>query len=161
MILHGGAKFKAAFFKACLQTSIAKCDRSHEWGTLPWHWYFTSALPRALLAAAPLVLVGFHLERRARGPTLVALLFVVLYSFLPHKEVCTLHSILSRSCQANTPPQVRFLFPVLPLFNIAAACGLVQLHRRRAKDPVGTMLALSAYGVFVCDSKHGRWYALV
>jgi Alg9-like mannosyltransferase family len=41
---------------------------------------------------------------------LPALGFVALYSCLGHKEV-------------------RFLFPVLPLFNIAAAAGLARLHR--------------------------------
>lgn len=61
--------------------------RSGEWGTSPWHWYATSALPRALMAALPLAGLGALMERRARAPLLVAAGFVALYSYLPHKEV--------------------------------------------------------------------------
>ena len=54
-------------------------NRSSEWGTSPWHWYFSAALPKALLPAAALLLpLGLWIERgraaRLIGP---ALLFVV------------------------------------------------------------------------------------
>lgn len=61
--------------------------RSSEWGVMPAHWYFSSALPRALLGALPLALVGVVLERRVRPTAAIAVAFVALYSFLPHKEV--------------------------------------------------------------------------
>jgi len=82
--------------------------RSSAWGTSPAHWYFTSALPRALLGALPLAPLGFALEPRVRWPGALALLYVSLYSGLPHKEL-------------------RFLLPVVPLFNLCAACGGAQL----------------------------------
>jgi hypothetical protein len=47
--------------------------------------YFTSALPRALLGAAPLVLLGVLWERRLWPQAAAALLYVLLYSTLPHK----------------------------------------------------------------------------
>jgi alpha-1,6-mannosyltransferase len=40
--------------------------------------------------------------------------------------------------------QVRFLFPVLPLFNMAAAAAVVRLHRNRRKGPVWAGLWLVA-----------------
>eukprot|EP00971_Amphidinium_carterae_P097939 1937851-Amphidinium_carterae.1 len=94
-------------------------NRSSEWGTSPRLWYFYSALPRALLGALPLALVGVTLERRVRTPALAALAFVILYSALAHKEL-------------------RFLFPVLPLFNVAAAAGhpLTTLRTRRKRHEV-------------------------
>ena len=82
--------------------------RSSAWGTSPAHWYFTSALPRALLGALPLVPLGFALEPRVRWPGALALLYVALYSGLPHKEL-------------------RFLLTVVPLFNLCAACGGARL----------------------------------
>jgi alpha-1,6-mannosyltransferase len=33
-------------------------NRSHEYGVSPWHWYFTSAVPRAMLAAVLTVPLG-------------------------------------------------------------------------------------------------------
>ena len=123
-------------------------NKSSEWGTHPWHWYASSALPRALLVSLPLAVVGILGVRRPRldapptspktdgssssqdGLTIAteigvclfssgvdwalahyvgpAVAFVSLYSLLPHKEL-------------------RFLFPVLPLFSLAAAVGLSRL----------------------------------
>ncbi|KAG2375036.1 hypothetical protein C9374_010040 [Naegleria lovaniensis] len=100
-------------------------NKSINWGALPFHWYFTSALPRSLLCA--LIFIPFSLGglKRAHAESanetskiskLVligtmfcgALLFVVLYSFLPHKEL-------------------RFIFYALPLLNLVAALGLSSL----------------------------------
>lgn len=53
----------------------------------PWHWYWTSALPRAALAALPLAPLGAVLDSRARPAAAAAFLYVALYSLLPHKEV--------------------------------------------------------------------------
>lgn len=62
--------------------------RSSEWGVMPFHWYFTSALPRALLGGLPLAGMGVFLEPRIRSFIAIVTAYVVLYSFLPHKEVC-------------------------------------------------------------------------
>ena len=67
--------------------------RSSEWGTMPLHWYFTSALPRALLAGLPLAALGVALERRVRGVLACVLLYIAAYSLLPHKEVSHAQSI--------------------------------------------------------------------
>ena len=55
----------------------------------PVHWYLTSALPRALLGALPLAALGTALEPRIRAYMAVVVAYIVLYSALPHKEVCT------------------------------------------------------------------------
>lgn len=103
-------------------------NRSSEWGTSPWHWYGTSALPRALLGGAPGVALAAVGAPPARVAVLTAAAFTVLYSFLPHKEL-------------------RFLLPVLPLLNVAAAAGLASLWRRgglAARAFVVGLLAASA-----------------
>jgi len=64
----------------------ARARRSSEWGVSAWHWYWTSALPRALGPALPLALAGALLDRRAAQVVGVAAAYVALYSNLPHKE---------------------------------------------------------------------------
>lgn len=92
-------------------------NQSPNWGTSPWHWYATSALPRSMLGAALLAPVGLLsrvnpvlgcLDRRVAHVVLPALGFVAIYSWLPHKEL-------------------RFVLPVVPLLNLAAAHGAVKL----------------------------------
>ena len=61
--------------------------RSSEWGVQPAHWYFTAALPKALLAALPLIAAGALWERRVRPSVVIGLTYVCIYSTLPHKEV--------------------------------------------------------------------------
>jgi alpha-1,6-mannosyltransferase len=92
---------------------------------MPGHWYLTSALPRALHAAYPLAPLGALLERRVRAPLAVALAFVLLYSNLGHKEV-------------------RFLFPVLPLWNLAGAAALQRLWLGRRKSAARRLALLAA-----------------
>ncbi|KAK6918670.1 GPI mannosyltransferase [Dillenia turbinata] len=90
-------------------------NRSSEWGTYPFHWYFTSALPRSLLAAYPLFPLGVILERRILPYILPALFFVVLYSKLPHKEL-------------------RFIIASVPIFNLAAAVAASRVYNNRKKS---------------------------
>eukprot|EP00927_Polykrikos_kofoidii_P021604 TRINITY_DN20399_c0_g1_i1.p1 TRINITY_DN20399_c0_g1~~TRINITY_DN20399_c0_g1_i1.p1 ORF type:complete len:497 (+),score=69.85 TRINITY_DN20399_c0_g1_i1:58-1548(+) len=102
-------------------------NKSGDWGTSPPLWYFYSALPRALLGALPLAIVGVVLERRVRSSTGVAIAFVALYSFLPHKEL-------------------RFIFPCVPLINVAAAAGAGRCLRMKGLFRYLAMLGLLGIG---------------
>ncbi|KAH9606595.1 hypothetical protein KSS87_016125 [Heliosperma pusillum] len=95
----------------------------------PFHWYFTSALPRSLLAAYPLFMVSTNitasilpalwwstelalmLDRRVSIYLLPVLSFVVLYSKLAHKEL-------------------RFIIYSLPIFNMAAAISASRMYSK-------------------------------
>lgn len=125
--------------------------KSSEWGVSPWYWYGVSALPRALMATLFLIPVSLMklppslslssmVNNTRFDPTwlpylLPAVGFVALYSCLGHKEL-------------------RFLFPVLPLFNVAAAVGCTKLHElpwnaakiQSSKDKNIGMLAHLVYG---------------
>lgn len=72
--------------RAKLHIAQLSC-RSKEWGVLPWHWYWTSALPRGLLASLPLSVAGAALEPKIRAHAAAIASFVMLYSCLGHKEV--------------------------------------------------------------------------
>ncbi|KAF6135441.1 hypothetical protein GIB67_027315 [Kingdonia uniflora] len=107
-------------------------NRSSEWGTHAFHWYFTSALPRSLLAAYPLVMgmrnennwlfdilysslqLGLVLDRRIRLYILPVFSFVLIYSKLPHKEL-------------------RFIIAAIPMFNLAAAIAAGRIYNNRKK----------------------------
>lgn len=87
-------------------------NKSSEWGVSPWYWYFLVALPKSVTVAIPFILIGLFYQPRGHiiDKAIVeaitpALIFVGLYSFLPHKEL-------------------RFIFPALTLFNLGGAIGL-------------------------------------
>ncbi|KAL3827097.1 hypothetical protein ACHAXA_002332 [Cyclostephanos tholiformis] len=145
-------------------------NRSSEWGTMPFLWYFTTALPKGMLLTSLLIPVSFvklpefistlgkshvngsknknqsHAWQCSRMFDLFLLplfapvfCFVLLYSFLPHKEI-------------------RFIFPALPMFNLCAAYGMSRLHwlafssnvtrsKRKLNDENGTRVAR---GVYLC-----------
>ncbi|VDL66036.1 unnamed protein product [Nippostrongylus brasiliensis] len=90
-------------------------NRSHEYGTSPFLWYFYSCLPRGLMASLPLAVLGMFLERRLRAIVLPAVAFIFLYSFLPHKEL-------------------RFIMYSFPLINLSAAvfCGRMYINRGKS-----------------------------
>ncbi len=102
-------------------SNIFPSDRSlgaSAWGTQPWHWYFTSALPRLLMRPLTyLTLWRMAIFREATSESALDLLFpnlayVALYSCLPHKET-------------------RFLFPVIPPLTLAAALSSSYIWTRR------------------------------
>ncbi|OAY49438.1 dol-P-Man:Man(7)GlcNAc(2)-PP-Dol alpha-1,6-mannosyltransferase isoform X1 [Manihot esculenta] len=89
-------------------------NRSSEWGIHSFHWYFTSALPRSLLAAYPLLMLGVLLDRRVLFFVLPVFSFILLYSKLPHKEL-------------------RFIISAVPMFNLSAAVAANRIYNNRKK----------------------------
>ncbi|KAM0340984.1 hypothetical protein ACHAPU_010216 [Fusarium lateritium] len=93
---------------------------SSEWGISPWHYYFTSALPKLLLNPLVPLLGTFTLtqpatSRAAQVLLIPNLLFVAIYSAQPHKEA-------------------RFIFYVIPSLTAAAALGANFVSSRASKS---------------------------
>ncbi|CAD6197674.1 unnamed protein product [Caenorhabditis auriculariae] len=101
-------------------------NKSHEYGTSPFLWYFYSALPRALLASLMLVPLGVILDRRLRRIVAICLIFVFLYSFLPHKEL-------------------RFIIYIFPVLSLAAAVVFARMSINRNKGWIRYLLFFACY----------------
>jgi len=100
--------------------------KSSDWGTSPWHWYATAALPKILLATLVLVPCAFlslpetvvAWWETQQLPTISSFLDTTWWEYLlPAVGYVALYSCLGHK-------EVRFLFPVCPLFNLAAAIGM-------------------------------------
>ena len=90
------------------------------WGVSPWHYYFTSALPRLLLNPLAPLLIIFALtqpgiSRQAQQLAIPSVLFVAIYSFQPHKEA-------------------RFIFYVVPPLTAVAALGANYISSRMSRS---------------------------
>ena len=105
--------------------------KSSEWGVSPWHYYFTSAIPKLLLNPLLLVLVPYAIYTTPRVADELYLFpvlgFVAAYSILPHKEW-------------------RFIIYVLPLLTLAGAAGGAWIWDRRRK---GVLYGLAATAICV------------
>ncbi|KAJ2944763.1 hypothetical protein O0L34_g1652 [Tuta absoluta] len=96
-------------------------NKSSNWGTSPFLWYIYSALPRGLGPSLVLAPVGVYLERRLASVVAPAVTYILLYSFLPHKEL-------------------RFIIYVFPLLNAASAAACSYIFVRRSKAPIYELL---------------------
>eukprot|EP00899_Mesostigma_viride_P007485 jgi/Mesvir1/16738/Mv15121-RA.2 len=116
-------------------------NRSKEWGVSPFHWYFTSAIPRAMLGGLLLVPIGLAIERRLWRVTAPLLVFVTLYSYLPHKEL-------------------RFILPVVPALNVSAASAIARIFANRHKGPQQKLAWVTVAGLLAATAVASGMFAL-
>lgn len=100
-------------------------NKSKHWGTLPFLWYFYSALPRALGFSILLIIFYQSKDIRFNLMLIASVVYVLLYSFLPHKEL-------------------RFIIYVIPVFNVAAAVVSSRLWQNRKKSRFRLLWAYTA-----------------
>ena len=113
------------------------------WGTHPWHFYFTNALPRLLLnpltylLGIPISLLQSSTRISATSIFLPSLAFVAIYSIQPHKEW-------------------RFIIYTIPSLTAASALGASYIWIRRAKSIIyrllSTALVLSTLASFALSA---------
>ncbi|KAK9238171.1 Alg9-like mannosyltransferase family-domain-containing protein [Lipomyces kononenkoae] len=105
--------------------------QSANWGTEPWHSYFSLHLPKLLLnpVTIPLALIGVYVDLQRVGMTLAPYAaFVCIYSLQPHKEW-------------------RFIVYVVPVFVLAAAVGAAWISNRMQKKVI---YLATTIGVLAC-----------
>ncbi|KAL8736596.1 MAG: hypothetical protein Q9181_002343 [Wetmoreana brouardii] len=105
-------------------------SQSSKWGTSPWHFYLTSAIPRLLfnpliyIVCIPLAFAQPALRRPATDLVLPNMSFVALYSLQPHKEW-------------------RFVIYIIPPLLTAASLGANWIWIRRSKSSAYRILSLA------------------
>jgi alpha-1,6-mannosyltransferase len=107
-------------------------NRSSDYGTSPFLWYFYSAIPRGMAASVFLIPLGLYLDGRVRKLFIPAVVFVLLYSYLPHKEL-------------------RFIIYVFPFLNASAATACHRIWENRNKSPIHHLLSLGVCGHLVVN----------
>ncbi|KAL8705340.1 MAG: hypothetical protein Q9201_001539 [Fulgogasparrea decipioides] len=105
-------------------------SQSSKWGTSPWHFYLTSAIPRLLfnpviyIVCIPLAFAQPALRRPVTDLILPNISFVALYSLQPHKEW-------------------RFVIYIIPPLLTAASLGANWIWIRRSKSSAYRILSLA------------------
>ncbi|KAH9481156.1 putative Dol-P-Man:Man(7)GlcNAc(2)-PP-Dol alpha-1,6-mannosyltransferase [Psilocybe cubensis] len=106
--------------------------KSSEWGTSPPLTYITSYLPKLLLGALPLSIIGFAIDHRIRSLLLPSMAFIALISNLGHKEW-------------------RFIIYVVPIFNVAAARGSKWMVSLRKSSLFGRLFFMATAGILALN----------
>jgi alpha-1,6-mannosyltransferase len=127
----------AGFFYNAIQ------GKSADWGTSPFHSYFTSFLPKLLLnPLIPLLLIPSALyfpanRHRAAGLVVPSLAFIAIYSLQSHKEA-------------------RFIIYAVPPLTACAALGADYIFTRRSRSLINSLLSilivLSIIGSFAAST---------
>lgn len=117
--------------------------KASNWGTQPWHFYFTSALPRLLLnpltylVATPLAFIVPARRDATKSLLMPSLAYVALYSLQPHKEW-------------------RFIVYTIPPLTTAASLGASYAWTHRSKSRtyrfLSILLTLSIVTTFVMSN---------
>uniref|UniRef100_A0A0N5BJ45 Mannosyltransferase n=1 Tax=Strongyloides papillosus TaxID=174720 RepID=A0A0N5BJ45_STREA len=108
-------------------------NKSHLYGTSPFYWYFLSALPRALQTSIILVPFGVYFEKRIRNLFFSTVTFIVLFSFLPHKEL-------------------RFIIYTIPIFNVIGGIFIARAWINRKKSLIKTLFAYGLLSHLILNS---------
>jgi len=109
-------------------------NKSGEWGTSPFLWYFASVIPRILLTAVMFLPWGWRCDpHRCSLYMIPAHMFVLAFSLLPHKEL-------------------RFIYYTIPLFNAVAARAYSDLHFRYTKQMKWKLLYIFALLCLVANA---------
>ncbi|KAJ3380991.1 dolichyl-P-Man:Man(7)GlcNAc(2)-PP-dolichol alpha-1,6-mannosyltransferase [Lobulomyces angularis] len=90
-------------------------NKSHLYGTLPFHSYFTNLLMRIAPLTYPISLLSLIAIKETRRFLVPFFCFVFIYSFLPHKEW-------------------RFVMYAIPMFNFTAAVFIAKLTTLKGDD---------------------------
>ncbi|KAK2768568.1 dolichyl-P-Man:Man(7)GlcNAc(2)-PP-dolichol alpha-1,6-mannosyltransferase [Arachnomyces sp. PD_36] len=104
--------------------------QASSWGTEPWHFYFTNAIPRIILNPLSLLLcIPFsraHLPTRPSSSHLLipSLAYAAIYSIQPHKEW-------------------RFIIYIIPSLTGAAALGASYIWTHRSRSLILRLLSLA------------------
>ena len=107
--------------------------KSSEWGTSPWHYYFTNSIPKlmlnplSLLAYFPIALFVKSSQRISLDLVVPLIAFVAVYSFLPHKEW-------------------RFIVYVIPGLTAVASVGAAAIWTRRKRSEFHNIASLVLVG---------------
>ncbi|XP_078485502.1 dol-P-Man:Man(7)GlcNAc(2)-PP-Dol alpha-1,6-mannosyltransferase isoform X1 [Ciona intestinalis] len=108
-------------------------NKSSNWGTSPFHWYFTSVLPRSLLTSILPVMYGVWLKPGRSSSLLIpSLAFILVFSKLPHKEL-------------------RFIIYTFPMLNAVAASALAHIYNRSTSSKRFSLLGLISLACLVLN----------
>merc|ERR1719474_373972 len=102
-------------------------NMSSDWGGQPFLWYFYSVLPRALGSSVLLLPLAPVLDKRTIILLFPCIVFISLYSLLPHKEL-------------------RFIIYTFPVLNTAAAATAARFWINRTKSIFSSLISLAVIG---------------